>query len=71
MAWGTSHEHASKDGDQDPRGATHSDIQFRDDLTGKVDQSAGKGYISGPSSTTNYLDSLSDPANPGSSIPRN
>ena len=66
MGWFTSKPHETKDDKGSILGSKHTDIDFRNETTGKVDRDAGKGYVSGESRQSNYIDPLSDPGNPGS-----
>jgi hypothetical protein len=63
VGWEPTPEHETSPGQEDDLGPTHTDIQYRDPTTGKVDETAGKGKLSGKSEKSNYVDPLSDPKN--------
>ncbi len=59
MPWEPSKPHKTGKGQRSTLGPTHTDIQYRNSTTGKVDKSRGKGKVSGVSRKTSFLDSLS------------
>lgn len=69
MGWFASKPHDTKDDKRSILGSRHTDIDYRDDTTGKVDRTPGKGHVSGDSRKSNYVDPLSDPSNPSSDVP--